>query len=55
MGGEGSFSIQKIMLQILDRYEGFFGSFPKKKAREFSEGGSKAVCNFSENSSVLVT
>ena len=42
LGGEGSFSIQKIILQILDFNQGFYG---KKYAIQY-------VWNFSENSSM---
>ena len=48
--------IQKFMLQIFAIIKGYFGhEFWKKSATWFSEneGGSKAVWNFSENSSVL--
>ena len=48
----GVISIQKIMLQILDLKTGIFW---KKLQHDFPKmrGGSKAVWNFSENSSVL--
>ena len=55
--GGGSFSIQKFMLHILDFYVRLFLEvFRKNIATWFSanEVGSKAVWNFSENSSVLV-
>ena len=54
--GEGrSFSIKKIMLQILDLYIGLFSDvFPESNFPNMRGAGSKAVCNFSENSSVLV-
>ena len=51
-------SFQKFMLQILDLYKGFFSDvFWKIFATHFPNmkgGGSRAVWNFSENSSVLV-
>ena len=52
-------SIQKIMLQILDLLIGLLSmKLEKKLQHDFPKmrgGGSKAVGNFSENSSVLVT
>ena len=48
--GEGSFSIQKIMLQILDQLYSFFGRSPKKIAMYFSEnegGGVEGCLEFS--------
>ena len=53
--GGGIFSIQKIMLQILDLKTGpFEHKICDKIFRKRGGGVSKAVWNFSENSSVLV-
>ena len=56
-GGGGSFSIQKFMLQIFaiidDTSVMNFGKFLQYNFPKMSGGGSKAVWNFSENSSVL--
>ena len=56
-GGGGSFPIQKIMLQIFAIIKGtFVHEFRKKRQHDFPKmrGESRAVWNFSENSSVLV-
>ena len=57
-GGGGSFSIQKFVLQIFAIIDDTsVMNFGKKLQYDFPNmrgGGSKAVWNFSENSSVLV-
>ena len=53
-GGGGSFSIQKFILQILDLYTGLFGKKLQYGFPKIWVGGTKAVWNFSESSSVLV-
>ena len=54
----GPFTVQEILLQILDLYIGLFLDVCREIAIKFFEkrggGGSKALWNFSENSSVLV-
>ena len=53
----GSFSNQKIILQIFDLYTGFKEGFSEKMqydSPKMREAGSKAAWNFSKNSSVLV-
>ena len=61
-GVAGSFSIQKFMLQILDLLTALLSDFFQKKTQyKFSKmrgrgwGGSEAVWNIFENSSVLET
>ena len=55
--GGGSFLIQKFMLQIFAIIKGTsvmnFGTNPQHDFPKMRGGGSKAVWNFSENSSVL--
>ena len=55
-GGGGSFSTQKLRCRFWTFIKGFFGRFPKNIFfwKWGGGGGSKAVWNFSENSSVLV-
>ena len=56
-GGGGLFPIQKFMLQIFAIIKGTsvmsFGTNPQHDFPKMRGGGSKAVWNFSENSSVL--
>ena len=56
--GGGHFQSKNLYMQILDLYKGLFRTFSEKKiAIQFFQnecGRSKAVWNFSENSSELV-
>ena len=62
-GAEGGMVIFKMKIYVADfgpfYHRAFFGRFPKKIAIQLSENeggeGSKAVWNFSENPSVLVS